>query len=521
MIALPQFRVGRSPDAGRSPVAQNAPRMWWPLLVHLSMTLPLACGLNLWLDEAYTLDTTSQGPARALSQAIRFEVQAPLYFVLLSLWRLVTDSITWARLFSVGCAAWLVSLSPLLARRWLADGAQRWFPWMMALHPTVIWAAVETRNYALTMLLAGALLVVWPDRRQAQTGRRLDPKLVALAVAGLYTNYFFGFFLAALYSIDWWMGNPDFRMRLVREAACIGLLFLPLAACLPQQMRTREAVIHLESAPEDALYREDEGSVGKVKFAALKAVGSLSHHLFPAPSSSKWVPARLLALAGWLACLAWPGRAGKRIRGEPATFWNLSWTAWFFLAALLIGDSGLRHATLFVPVVLLSIGSLLGPLSRTRRLWGMAVLIGIYGACLLARYLPFAKNGDFIRVARWIETEESPGQPVFVYDLMDAEAFRHHYHGRNRVEPLPKPATFVVYHVDNSRLPPLEGLERRLAEVPGNGSLWLVIDTGPIRGIPELTSSFRRLDEIVATRFTVRLERDFLGSKVYLLDWKK
>lgn len=493
----------------------------WPLLAHLSLTVPLCFGLNLWLDEAYTLDTTANGPGRALSQAIRFELQAPLYFVLLSLWRWFGDGYVWARMFSVCCAGGLVFLAPVLGRRWLPERVRPWFPWMMALHPTVIWAAVETRNYALTMLLAGALLAVWPDRRRPEAGGKTDPKLVGLALSGLYTNYFFGFFLAAMFSMDWWRGEARFRWRLVRQAAWILLGLMPLAFCIPEQMRIRDAAIHLVSAPEDASYREDPGLVGEVKFALFKAVGSLSHHLFPAPSSSEWIPARLLALAVWLACLVWPGSAGARIRGEPSVLWNIGWTAWFFVAALLIGDSGLRHASLFVPVVLLMVGFLLDQMPRAGRPWGFAMLFVIYGACLGARYHTGAKNGDFVRVARWIQTEEKPGQPVFVYDLMDAEAFRYHYHGVNRVEALPEPATFIVYHVDNSRLPPLEGLERRLAEVPGNGSLWLVVDTGPIRGIPELTSSFRRLEEIMKSRFTVRQERTFHGSKVYLLDWKK
>ncbi len=520
MTGLPNS-ASRSPSPrARWGSTLRSTQQWWPLAIHLALTVPLASGLNLWLDEAYTLDTTAHGPARALSQAIRFEIQAPLYFVILSVWRLLSDSILWARLFSVACAAGLVSLAPTLARRWLPENLRGLLPWMIALHPSVIWSAVETRNYALTMLLAGALLIRWPDRRQTQPRGHIDPKLIGVAAAGLYTNYFFGFFLAALYSVDWCLSKSDYRHRLVREAAWIALCFVPLALCLPDQMRIRDAAIHLESAPEDSLYRPPTTFVAEVKFAVMKAVGSLSHHLFPSPSSSAWIPARLLALMSWVLCLLWPGRSGKALRGEPVSMWNLGWVAWFLVAALLIGDSGLRHATLFVPVVVLSVATLLAQLKGSRRIWGVAGLFAIYVSCLTVRYEPFAKNGDFIRVARWIEQQESSGQPIFVYDLMDAEAFRYHYKGQNRVESLPNKATFQVYHVDNSRLPSKDALERRLAEIPGNGSLWLVIDTGPIRGIPELTSSFLRLDEMVANRFHVRLRRTFYGSDVYLLDWK-
>ena len=71
--------------------------------LNLAITVPLAAILNIWTDEAYTLNTTGKNLSYALVQAINFESQAPLYFILLNIWRSVNDSIFWARLFSIIC----------------------------------------------------------------------------------------------------------------------------------------------------------------------------------------------------------------------------------------------------------------------------------------------------------------------------------------------------------------------------------------------------------------------------------
>ncbi|HVA37720.1 MAG TPA: hypothetical protein VNJ51_08905, partial [Candidatus Dormibacteraeota bacterium] len=78
----------------------------------LLLTVPLAFALNIGKDDAYTLASTGQGAAYALHQAIFFEQNAPLYFVVMSLWRAIDGSAPFARLFSVLCAAATVLALP-------------------------------------------------------------------------------------------------------------------------------------------------------------------------------------------------------------------------------------------------------------------------------------------------------------------------------------------------------------------------------------------------------------------------
>ena len=57
------------------------------ILFHICIAIFLAKNLNVWIDEVYSLYTTGEGVRYAIKQSISFELQPPLYFVLLSLWR--------------------------------------------------------------------------------------------------------------------------------------------------------------------------------------------------------------------------------------------------------------------------------------------------------------------------------------------------------------------------------------------------------------------------------------------------
>jgi hypothetical protein len=73
-----------------------APRRYFvalPLILHLATALPLAYILNIWMDEASTLYSTQNGFFHALNNASTDERQAPLYFIILSVWRMFDDSI--------------------------------------------------------------------------------------------------------------------------------------------------------------------------------------------------------------------------------------------------------------------------------------------------------------------------------------------------------------------------------------------------------------------------------------------
>src|SRR5581483_12335958 len=84
----------------------------------LVLTIPLAIVLNVWQDDAYTLFSTDRGLGYAFHQAIGFEQNAPLYFVVMTLWRHVDGGAVFARMFSVLCAASTEKLIPPIVERY-------------------------------------------------------------------------------------------------------------------------------------------------------------------------------------------------------------------------------------------------------------------------------------------------------------------------------------------------------------------------------------------------------------------
>ncbi len=169
------------------------------VLVVFAVGIPLAAALNIWIDEAFTLHSTGAGPAYAWQQAIVFEVQPPLYFVLEAAWRAFDEeSILFARVPSIAFASAAVAVIVFAAHKIAPRIHPVVIALMTALNPLVIWAAVEMRVYALAFLL-GALLT-WTLYlgfliEERSSSARFCYGLVA--VLGLYTQYFIGFVLLA------------------------------------------------------------------------------------------------------------------------------------------------------------------------------------------------------------------------------------------------------------------------------------------------------------------------------------
>jgi hypothetical protein len=59
---------------------------------------------SMWTDESYSMNTALRPLAGTVRQALRFELQPPLYFVALNGWLRLHAGIIFARLLSLGCA---------------------------------------------------------------------------------------------------------------------------------------------------------------------------------------------------------------------------------------------------------------------------------------------------------------------------------------------------------------------------------------------------------------------------------
>jgi len=190
----------------------------------------MAFQLNIWVDEASTLYTTQNGFGETFRNLFGDEKQAPLYFLALSLWRKISDSIFFARLFSIICSLLaIVAFSRLTQKLWERNTAF-FITALFALHPYLFWASVEIRLYSLIILLTCLLFGFFCDGylQTDKSLRRAQNYFVLISICALYTNYYLGFLLiggyVALLVLRRWQEAKSYFLQML----VIGVAILPL-----------------------------------------------------------------------------------------------------------------------------------------------------------------------------------------------------------------------------------------------------------------------------------------------------
>lgn len=422
------------------------------VLLNLAITVPFAALLNIWIDEAYTLDTTGLGLAHAWVEAIRFENQPPLYFLLLALWRQLNDSIFFSRLFSCLCIALTIYCAPLLSRRYLPKLDPCWLTLSLALHPYAIWAALEIRTYALGILLSELLLICFFDAYLTTSpslnvqspnaqlaARQLPARQPVLnragivyglvAIAALYTNYMLGAILIANWVTLLLLKRRSEIFSNTVVLAIVGLLFAPMLMNLASQLASQTSAL---GSPRNSFL----GTLRSVMGRSLLYVLPSEFSGWPA----LWTGIRygVLALGLGLGIRRW-----RWFKEEQVAIASLFFTTLFTLVFVLdLTDHAAgveRYGYPLFVVTLLFVFSLLSLLSfRQRSLCVWAIVTCCFcAASLLQTYSPLAKGGDWQRVATYLETYEQANQPIAVFSAEGALPFKYHYKGINPILALP------------------------------------------------------------------------------------
>lgn len=473
--------------------------------LNLAITLPLAVILNVWQDDAYTLHSTSTGLAYAFHESITFEQNAPLYFVLITLWRDVNQTAAFARLFSVLLVALTLIVLPGLAARYLPRADPRWVVLTIAVNPFLVWAALEIRPYALIILLSALLLWLFHDGFLRGERRRDIQALYALCVvAALYTQYYMAFLVAAQGAYLVLFRRRELPSFLACGAAA-AVAFLPMLAILPSQVQNFRGGFAVPHSPLDS---------------ARDLIGSLVRYVLPLdflPHASRVYVALLIGavIAGVTLFLR------RRLEREgDGTI--LMITA---LACILL-DLGLyaggvhflnRHgATLFIPAVLSVIAAFTYLPQRSRGAATAVWYVAVAAASIVAlgtTYAAGAKAGDWARVASYIENRESPGEPIAVFQAENALPFEYYYRGPNRVVAVPHGVNFTTYDVTQFVVRNASDIDRALPR--GARRVWW-IEAGECTAA-NISFGCDVVERYIAQRYRVVERARFYKSDVRLL----
>jgi hypothetical protein len=154
----------------------------------------------LGTDDIYTIHSTSGNFMSSLHQAIHFEMQAPLYFLLMSLWRGISETLFWAKLFHY--ISFLISsiffykiLKILVSNRKDISILLLFF----ALHPFLFYISNDLRRYSLSLLFAVITLYYFIKIYVKGDYSKKDRIfLILISTAGIFNDYYHTFLLASL-----------------------------------------------------------------------------------------------------------------------------------------------------------------------------------------------------------------------------------------------------------------------------------------------------------------------------------
>ncbi len=474
------------------------------LLVAL-IAIPLDLKLNVWIDESFTLHSTGAGPFVAWAQAVNFEAQPPLYFVLEGLWRMLDESsIGFARILSTLFAAAAVALIVAAAKALAPRVPPIFVALTVALNPTVIWTAAEMRVYALVMLVGAGLAWSFYEGFLIEArSRRAQLWYVLFAIAGMYTQYYVGFFLAAGGLTIVALRRGALKEYLVAAAAIV-VAFVPFVPI---------ALLHVRSSGEFIIATSLAESLHQIVDAVFVIV---------MPHYTGW--AGLLKVGGFalaaavVVALFALGRPPAP-RGPAAVFavqWLGALTIFVVLFHLLGAPLTLqKYVTVVAPSTMLLAFMFLSGLRRNRIIAGrlaLATYAIFTGTDFWGEYRPpTIKPGDWQHVA---QTVSSAGDktPVAVFPPELAVPLSL-YLPEPTIE-IPRPMSFTLDYVRATTLTDERDVARVLDPIRATSPrLWLVT-TGRCEDMPLNYYNYRcrYLDEYLARRYRLVRSVAFRGS---------
>jgi uncharacterized membrane protein len=494
------------------------------VILNLCITVPLAAVLNIWFDEAYTLNTSGKGIGYAVHQAIYFEEQVPLYFVILNVWRGLSSSIFFARFFSILCISITIYLAALICEKLFKNVHPGLAALAVAFNPFIIWAAVEARLFAFSILISAAALLFF-------VGGYLDdpPRFTArvlhtiTAIVALYTHYFLAFSFAAYGIVLLCLKKQRTFLSYCFSMTIVGASFVPMLLLISQNQAKWSDNTVVNSSHVLPLIESL-----KTSFAANLL------YLLPAEIGEDtpigWRLLRLLFLILLLAILFFCRRS---ITSNQLAVWTitLSISTLFFTVFEVFTFLGVNDAvqhyrhtiSLLIPALfsVIAVFSLIQS-NRARKaalLSWFAFMLVLNIASLYLTYAPLAKNGDYIRVAAYLMKHEVSDQPILIFNPEVEMALSYYYKGKNQLISLPEKEKFQTYDLNAFLLTDQQDI---LAKFPQNlnphQTIWLVTDTGSIRNQAAYRHSYQILNEFVSRHYLVQTNQEFYGSNVKLLN---
>jgi hypothetical protein len=401
-------------------------------------------------DEEYALASTAHGLAYALHRALYYELQAPVWFGIVALWRALDPSVAFARLFSIACAAGACFALRSIALRLRPQLDPFAFVALVVLNPFFVYAALEVRVYAFALLLGALSWIAFYDGYLAGESRAARVRFGLLALLSIYTFYYLGFMLVGCVA----------ALLTARRFTALRA-FVPLVVALA--LASVPALLVIRST-----FSEVRAALPPMSGASLRAFVE-PVLLFALPTGYRWseVPAlealsriyKPLVIALSAILLIARPRIGARELAVAALAAAI-WLAYplVYLVVHVRFEVPRHYVTLFVPLTAAAY-ALLATLAAGRRRLALGAVLAAYVACcvltLWSTYGTLSKAGDMRRVGAYVSAHAGRGDLVLVFAPDAKPAFQRFYAGPAPVvafpsEPDPErydTAAYVVHSI--------------------------------------------------------------------------
>ncbi len=485
------------------------------IFLHLVIAVPFALTLNIWVDEASTLYTTKNGFFQAFQNIFTDEKQAPLYFLILSLWRKINDSIFFAQIFSMVFSAAAIFAFARLAKRIWEEKSAIFITAIFAFHPFLIWSSFEIRVYSLLIFLSCLLFVFFydaflDDEIDTKTKKRAQIFYVLTAVFALYTHYYLGFvlvggFFALLVLRRWAQAKTYFMLMLAVSVAILPLFY----------------IINLQFSVRIITFQEEK--------SLLEGVRVLWNHfltfvlpteIYPSEEITFFSIVRLwiVRFAILVAVIIFIKNRFKDLDKNIIVFGTISAvSAAFFLFVyfqLGVGYVEIRHAAVFFVAVFIAASAIFVKILPQKSWVFVTVLCLVFFAyAIFAMYPNFTKRGDWARVAEFISQSEKPNQPIVIFDVYDAIALPNYYKGVNRILPDEKFFSFFAEGETGTPNNFRSQIDFIISKIPPDApEIWLLTHENCKVG-----RSCEPLEKFIEANYTIIEEKDFYKEKIRLL----
>lgn len=466
--------------------------------------------MNIWLDEAYSMYTTGSTFANAIKIAISFEEQPPVYFAALNLWRKIHPSIFFARVFSILCILFAAYFLYRLVRDF-SQNASLYFLAVFFSSPHTLWAATEIRTYALSILLSSILFWSFYEIF-IKRSNRITYKFIFIfvSVLSLYTQYFIGvvhiFNLLFLLLLRDWKAIRGYGLYMIMIGICFTPFFIGITS---QQVYTSTS-----GSPRSLSIISSIICAAKLILNDIISGNDSFNTLF------KWAKAAIIGI-GISGCWVMRRRTIDRILLEAGIRSFISIVVGIPLFAgivYLLGSEDYlaqRYVLFLVPellvIVVFAIMNIRVPLAK----WTVATLLVLYNITNCAvEFYPMRKNGDWKNVARIIEQQAQPNEPIFVYTSWDIMPLSYYLNNSAKLIPIPHPPKYNSFDLKDIVIDDDRIIDRAVRDGLKNAeSCWFVVRTiGEYRNI-HLNAHL--LPEFIKRTFAIDLYERLFGTDIY------